>query len=85
MSFLNEQLAQAVAAITMLSNSMAAMQQQVSILTQNVADQQQRILQPVASIPLSPLNIPLPPSPPSPSHRPSPYILAGAVHAPTPC
>ena len=66
MSSLDEQLAQAVAVITMPSNSMVAMQQQVAVLTQNVHEQQQRILQPVVPAPLSPLNIPLLLSPPSP-------------------
>ena len=74
MSSLDEQLAQAVAAIMMLSNSMTAMQQQVTILTQNIYEQQQRVLQPVAPVPLLPLTIPLPPSPPSPPHWPSPYL-----------
>ena len=32
------------------------------------------MLQPVAPAPLSPLNIPLPPSQPSPPHRPSLYL-----------
>ena len=59
MSSLDKQLAQAMAAITMLSNSMVAMQQEVAILTQNIAEKQQRMLQPVAPAPLSPLNIPL--------------------------
>ena len=74
MSSLDEQLAQAVAAITMLSNSMVAMQQQVAILTQNVYKQQQRMLQSVIPTPLSPLNIPLPPSPPSSLCHSSPYL-----------
>ena len=84
MASLDEQLAQAVSMITMLSNSMVAMQQQMSILTQNVAEQQQRMLQPVAPIPvpLSPLNIPLPPSPPSPPHHPSPYMQGQYVLPP---
>ena len=73
MASLNEQLVRAVAAITMLSNSIVAMQQQVSVLTQNIVEQQQKMLQPIAPAPLSPLNILLPPSPPSP-HRPSPYL-----------
>ena len=60
MSSLDKQLAQAMAAITMLSNSMVAMQQQVAILIQNIAKQQQRMLPPIAPVPLSPLNIPLP-------------------------
>ena len=73
MASLDEQLAQAVTAITMLSNSMIAMQQQVSILTQNVHDQQQIMLQPVAPAPLSPLNILLPPLPPSPPQHSGAY------------
>ena len=84
MASLDIQLAQAVEAITMLSNSMVAMQQQVAILTQNVADQQQRMLQsitPVSAL-LSPLNIPLPPSPPSPPCRPSPYMQGQYVLPP---
>ena len=48
---LDEQLAQAVAAIMMLSNSMVAMQNQIGILTQNVAEQQQKMLQPVVPVP----------------------------------
>ena len=60
----------------MLSTSMAAMQNQIGILTQSVAQQQQAMLQPIAPIPapLSPLNIPLPSSPPSPPHHPSPHM-----------
>ena len=57
MAFLDGQLAQAIAAITMLSNSMVAIQQQISVLIQNVAVQQQRMLQPITPTPLSPLNI----------------------------
>ena len=74
MSSLNKQLAQAVAAITMLSNSMAAMQNQVVILTQNVHEQNQRLLQPIAPTSLSPLNILLPPLSPSPPCQPSLYL-----------
>ena len=61
MSSLDVQLAQAVEAITMLLTSMAAMQQQIRILTQSVAQQQQAMLQPIAPVPcsLSPINIPL--------------------------
>ena len=84
MSSLDEQLAQAVAAIMMLSNSMAAMQNQIGILTQNVAEQQQRMLQPVVPAHLSPLNIPLPPSPPSPPHHPSPHLQGQYVFPPPP-
>ena len=59
MASLDVQLAQAVEAITMLLTSMAAMQQQIGILTQSVAQQQQAMLQPIAPVPvpLSPLNI----------------------------
>ena len=76
MASLDVQLAQAVEAITMLLNSMVAMQQQVAILTQNIHEQQQRMLQPIVPVhaPLSPLNIPLPPLPPSPPCCPSPYM-----------
>ena len=87
MSSLDEQLAQAVAAITMLFNSMTAMQQQVAILTQNMVDQQQKMLQPIAPVPtpLSPLNIPLPPLPPSPSCRSSPYLQEQYVCSTSAC
>ena len=64
MASLDKQLAQALTAITMLSNSMVSMQQQVSILTQTVAAQQH--LQPIMPAHLSLLNVPLPTSPPSP-------------------
>ena len=59
-----------------LLTSMAAMQQQIGILTQSIAQQQQAMLQPIVPVPapLSPLNIPLPPSPPSPPCRLSPQI-----------
>ena len=71
MASLDVQLAQAIEAITMLLTSMAAMQNQIGILTQSVVQQQQTMLQPIAPVPvpLSPLNIPLPLSPPSPHHR----------------
>ena len=84
MSSLDVQLAQAVKAITMLSTSMAAMQQQIGILTQSVTQQQQAMLQPIAPIPapLSPLNISLPPSPPSPPHRPSPQVQGQYIFPP---
>ena len=84
MSSLDVQLAQAVKAITMLSTSMAAMQQQIGILTQSVAQQQQAMLQPIAPVPapLSPLNIPLPPSPPSPPRRLSPQMQGQYVFPP---
>ena len=49
------------------------MQQQVAVLIQNVHDQQQIMLQPVAPAPLSPLNIPLPLSPLSPPQHPAVY------------
>ena len=76
MASLDIQLAQAVEVIMMLSTSMAAMQNQIGILTQSIAQQQQAMLQPIAPIPrsLSPLSIPLPPSPPSPPRRPSPPV-----------
>ena len=85
MASLDEQLAQAVAVITMLLNSMVAMQQQVLILIQNVAEHQQRILQPIAPVPvpLSPLSIPLLPSPPSPPCRPSLYLQGQYVLPPS--
>ena len=84
MASLDVQLAQAVEAITMLSTSMAAMQQQIGILTQSIAQQQQAMLQPIAPvpIPLSPLNIPLPPSPPSPPHCPSPQMQGQYIFPP---
>ena len=81
MASLDVQLAQAVEAITMLSTSMAAMQNQIGILTQSVAQQQQAMLQPITPVPapLSPLNIPLPPSPPSPPHHPSLHMQGQLV------
>ena len=82
MASLDEQLAQAVTAITMLSNSMMAMQQQVAILIQNIHEQQQRMLQPVIPAPLSPLNIPFLPSPPSPPCHPSLYLQGQYVLPP---
>ena len=74
MASLDKQLAQALAVITMLSNSMVSMQQQVSILTQMVAAQQH--LQHVMPAPLSLLNVPLSTSLPSPPQCPSSHLSA---------
>ena len=74
MASLDEQLSQALTAITMLSNSMVSMQQQVSILTQTVAAQQH--LQPIMPAPSSLLNVPLHTSLPSPPQCPSLHLSA---------